>query len=265
MHLCSIHQHSKTPHEWHVCHRNILHVTAHTEYPNQPLKVESDIVPGWNLLVVSKASFDAAGIMQPAVTVAQSHFVAVSNSAAAHHHHGDLLSTFDFSPSSSYFAPKFALQQSCLSETFPLDSYINQPEATPNIPGHARAVFEMIAQLRNRTIVSFGDSNERNMIRDLHSICKHLSGLLACVRMPLLAEAGRAVHVEWPAINFTWITISVPGVITLPNPMFSLSIFKHVRCSHHISTSSLFLTRLPLDCCRYHVGPSPRSILKVKI
>lgn len=212
MHLCIIHQHSKTSHELHVCHRNIRHVTAHTEYPNQPLKVESDIVPGWNLLVVSKASFDAAGSMQPAVTVAQSLFVAVSNSAAAHNHHGDLLSSFDFSPSSSYFAPKFALQQSCLSETFPLHSHINQPAAMPNIPARARAAFEMIAQLRNRTIVSFGDSNERNIITDLHSICKHLSGQLACVRMPLLAEAGRAVHVEWPAINFTWITISVPGV-----------------------------------------------------
>ena len=194
-------------------------MTAHTGI-DQPFQLESDIRPGWNMLAVSEVSFDPAGRMQPAVTVAESLFVVVSSSPATYHHHGDLLSTFDFSnPSSSYFVPKVPVQQSCITETS-FDSEVNQPDVMTGVPIYARAVFEMIAQLGNRTIVSIGDSNERNIIRDVHSICKHLNGSLACMQIPLLAEPARSLHVFWPAINFTWILICVPGVSTQPHTMF---------------------------------------------
>jgi hypothetical protein len=86
-------------------------------------------------------------------------------------------------------------------------------------------VFEALASLQNRTIVSFGDSVERNIVNDVYSICQHLSGIFACAKMPNVAEPGRAVHIFWPSINLNWITISFPGVSFCLNPNPSSTFF----------------------------------------
>jgi hypothetical protein len=176
-----------------------------------PLRVESDIQLGWNVLIVTKSSINAAGEAQAAVKVAESFFVVVTN-PSTYHHHGQFLSSYDFSTVPSYRVPTRHVSKSFNAVShFSSDALMEKPVAI-------RAVFEALASLQNRTIVSFGDSVERNIVNDVYSICQHLSGIFACTKMPNVAEPGRAVHIFWPSINLNWITISFPGVSFCLNP-----------------------------------------------
>jgi hypothetical protein len=85
----------------------------------------------------------------------------------------------------------------------------------------ARAVFEALAALGSRTIVSFGDSVERNIINDVAAICQQLTGAFKCIKMPNVAEPGRGLHVLWPSLGLNWITVSFPGVSNCVQDMVS--------------------------------------------
>jgi hypothetical protein len=170
-----------------------------------PLHLESSLQLGWNVLTVTKAVIDAAGNANPAAHIAESVFVVIT-SPSVYHHHGKLLSDFDFSNFPAPQAPLMPLHDPAVAGSdFGSDALMD-------IPAPARAVFEALAALGNRTIVSFGDSVERNIISAAYAICQHLTGAFRCMKMPDVAETGRALHVLWPSLGLNWLTISFPGV-----------------------------------------------------
>ncbi len=176
------------------------------------LHLESSVQLGWNVVVVSKSLVDAAGNALPAAQIAESVFVVVT-SPSAYHHHGELLSDFDFSNFSaqnSPCVPSTPIKPATATSNFGADILMMHESAA--VPVRARAVFEALAALGNRTIVSFGDSVERNVINDAYAICQHLTGAFRCIKMPNVAEPGRGLHVLWPSLGLNWITVSFPGV-----------------------------------------------------
>jgi hypothetical protein len=201
-------------------------VRAH-EGLTAPLRVESDIQPGWNVLTVSKSLIGDAGEAQAAAQVAESYFVVLA-SPSFYHHHGKLVSEFDFSTlPSPRNSPATPIKSFGGVSRFEPDLFVDEPAAV-------RAVFEALAELANRTIVSFGDSVERNIVNDVYSICRHLKGTFGCIKMPDVAEPGRAAHISWPSLGLNWITVSFPGV-------------SHLRiwiCSKHLTKRAMSILNM---------------------
>ena len=163
---------------------------------------------------------DAAGNAHAAAQVAESVFVAVT-SPSTYHHHGQLLSDFDFSnfPAQTPSAPSTPIKPA--TATSDLGAGIVMMHEYADVPVGARAVFEALAALGSRAIVSFGDSVERNIINDVAAICQQLTGAFKCIKMPNAAEPGRGLHVLWPSLGLNWITVSFPGVSNCVQDMVS--------------------------------------------
>jgi hypothetical protein len=184
------------------------------------LHLESSVQLGWNVVVVSKSLVDAAGNTHPAAQIAESVFVVVT-SPSTYHHHGLLLSDFDFSnfPAQTPSVPSTPINPAFATSDSVADIVMMHEYAA--VPVGARAVFEALAALANRTIVSFGDSVERNIINDVAAICQQLAGAFKCIKMPNVAEPGRGMHVLWPSLGLNWITVSFPGVSYCKQDVFS--------------------------------------------
>lgn len=194
------------------------------------LQVESDIRRGWNTLTVWKTYINSTSEIQAAFEVSKAYFVAVSDSALARRHHGDILSACVFS----------TMSKSPLPSLMPLDAagiFHFGPEFFRDKSDSLRAVFEALFRLGNRTIISFGDSVERNIANEIYSICKEFSGIFKCSKMPNLAEPGRAVHVAWPSIGLNWITISFPGVSFIASRLSSFIIKSAITSSCLLSAA----------------------------